>query len=75
MLKRGLNAYQIRLEKFMAEVYQQTQKFCMDKFLAETSAGKVGLYFEFTPENFELECAMMLSVQDQILEERKEGYV
>ena len=54
-----MNAYQIRLEKFMAEVYQTNPDY----------------YFTFTPENFELECAMMLSIQDQMMEERKEGYV
>ena len=59
MFKRGMTAYQARLEKFMAEVYQQNPEY----------------YFTFTPENFELECAMMLSIQDQMCETKKEGYV
>ena len=54
-----MTAYQVRLEKFMAEVYQQNPEY----------------YFTFTPENFELECAMMLSIQDQMYETKKEGYV
>lgn len=54
-----MTVHQARLEKFMAEVYQQNPEY----------------YFTLTPERFQAECEMMLSIQDQMMEERKEGYV
>lgn len=44
-----------RLEKFMAEVYQQYPDY----------------YINFPPEKFRQECEMLLSVQDQMIEKQK----
>jgi hypothetical protein len=49
----------VKLEKFMSEVYSSNPEY----------------YFRFPPERFREECEMMLSIQTQMVETKKEGYV
>lgn len=70
-----MNDYQIRLEKFMAEIYHNRPRFSIHEFMLEASLCKGVPYFQLTPERFQMECSMMLSIQDQMYETKKEGYV
>lgn len=54
----------VKLEKFMAEVYASMPEYYFD--LCDDDIGR---------QRFIDECAMMLSVQEQMKETRKEGYV